>query len=319
LKLGGLNFKLKFTGKLPNKREPLPYDRLVVGLDVSHPPALSARRGDADVRSNELSVVGLCTNAGKSELDFTGTYWYQEACKEMVEGDFDHRLADQVRQFMISRGKAPQSVVVFRDGVSEGQYMQVIEKEEPRIRNALFLACHENVNYKPHLTIVVVQKRSNYRVMPSRIPPNKRSATDLNLPSGTVIDDAVVNPTCTEFIMTPHNSSKGTTNPIRFTVVVDDDPRMEMKELANLSYMLCFAHGIVNGPTSLPEPVFAAHELAKRGRNNYRALRREQEMPQSRVKSEGKLNIITEEQIRNLNSHLDVCNHQALRTRKFWA
>jgi hypothetical protein len=56
-------------------------------------------------------------------------------------------------------------------------------------------------------------------------------------------------------------------------LLVDDEPRMSLDELEGLTNALAYGHGIVNGAVSMPAPVYGAHELAKRGANNYRENR----------------------------------------------
>ncbi|VDN33330.1 unnamed protein product [Gongylonema pulchrum] len=45
---------------------------------------------------------------------------------------------------------------------------------------------------------------------------------------------------------------------------------MSMDELVGITNALCYAHGIVTSPISLPPHLYAAADLAKRGRNNFR-------------------------------------------------
>ncbi|VDK60210.1 unnamed protein product [Gongylonema pulchrum] len=63
---------------------------------------------------------------------------------------------------------------------------------------------------------------------------------------------------------------EGTARPVRVTVLVDDDPRLTMDELEGMTNALCYAHGIVTSPISLPAHLYAAADLAKRGRNNFK-------------------------------------------------
>ncbi|KAI1694797.1 piwi domain-containing protein [Ditylenchus destructor] len=61
---------------------------------------------------------------------------------------------------------------------------------------------------------------------------------------------------------------QGTAKPIRCTVIWDSVPdRMSLDELENITNMLCYAHGIVMSPVSVPAPLYSAGDLAKRGRN----------------------------------------------------
>jgi hypothetical protein len=56
-------------------------------------------------------------------------------------------------------------------------------------------------------------------------------------------------------------------------VLVDDEPRLSRDELEGMTHALAYGHGIVNGAVSMPAHAYGAHELAKRGANNYRENR----------------------------------------------
>lgn len=57
-------------------------------------------------------------------------------------------------------------------------------------------------------------------------------------------------------------------------LVVDEiGIKNNVDKFQDLLMALCFNHQIVNQAVSLPEPLFQAHELAKRGRNNYLTMR----------------------------------------------
>ncbi|XP_003370078.1 eukaryotic translation initiation factor 2C 3, partial [Trichinella spiralis] len=57
-------------------------------------------------------------------------------------------------------GTAPKNIIVYRDGVSEGQFMQVLEEELSALRRACRSVA---TNYRPLITFIVVQKRHHAR------------------------------------------------------------------------------------------------------------------------------------------------------------
>jgi len=59
---------------------------------------------------------------------------------------------------------------------------------------------------------------------------------------------------------------------VEYSILVEE-AGMTQDELQALLNSMCFSHQIVNSSVSLPEPVYQADELAKRGRNNYAAMR----------------------------------------------
>lgn len=57
---------------------------------------------------------------------------------------------------------------------------------------------------KPYVTIVVVQRNSNYRI----VPPDPRGDKPFmqNVPSGTCVDKDVMNPNQSEFLLVGHKT-----------------------------------------------------------------------------------------------------------------
>jgi len=62
----------------------------------------------------------------------------------------------------------------------------------------------------PLLTIVVVQRQSNYRIVPSQVRGVK--AFEQNVRAGTCVDKAVMHPAYTEFLMVAHKTIQVSTN-----------------------------------------------------------------------------------------------------------
>ena len=54
----------------------------------------------------------------------------------------------------------PHKIIFYRDGVSEGQFKEVLQAEVPAIQQA---CARINPKYSPTLTFIVVQKRHNTR------------------------------------------------------------------------------------------------------------------------------------------------------------
>ncbi|KAG8893749.1 Protein argonaute-2, partial [Tulasnella sp. 417] len=90
-------------------------------------------------------------------------------------------------------------VLIFRDGVSEGQFMDIIEHEIVQVKEgvAAWLAeLKKNANISiqmPRLTFVVVGKKHHFRMFEPRDNQPHYSRVD-NCQSGTIIDRHVTNP-----------------------------------------------------------------------------------------------------------------------------
>lgn len=80
--------------------------------------------------------------------------------------------------------------VVYRDGVSEGQYDKVVNEELPPLRKActeVYPASDQKMGL-PHFTIVVVGKRHHTRFYPTKETNADRSG---NPKPGTIVDRGV--------------------------------------------------------------------------------------------------------------------------------
>lgn len=77
----------------------------------------------------------------------------------MIDG-LDIMLKDILEKFHKHNGEYPERIVIYRDGVSEGQFGHVTQNE---IRKILRGFGKVRSGYSPKLTFVVVQKRHHTR------------------------------------------------------------------------------------------------------------------------------------------------------------
>lgn len=85
--------------------------------------------------------------------------------------------------------------------MSEEKFENLLEYEMIAIRRACLLL---NINYKPTVTFLIVQKGHNTRIFPKHeIDMEGKLA---NIPSGTIIDTQITHPTELDFYLCSHNS-----------------------------------------------------------------------------------------------------------------
>ena len=92
-------------------------------------------------------------------------------------------------------------MIVFRDGVSEGQFNKVVDIEIPLIKKAINTVIGKAIN----ITVIVVQKRHHTRFALAQQNTNGRKPT-YNVPSGTVVDKGIVDPRFKMFYLNSHFS-----------------------------------------------------------------------------------------------------------------
>uniref|UniRef100_A0A8C4NDD0 Piwi domain-containing protein n=1 Tax=Eptatretus burgeri TaxID=7764 RepID=A0A8C4NDD0_EPTBU len=128
----------------------------------------------------------------------------------------------------------PAKIVVYRDGVSEGQ-LHVVENYEVQQIYQSFAPFGEQ--YMPQVVVIVVQKRINTTICLNRDMPE-------NPPSGTVLDHGVTNPNWCDFFLVSQHVRQGTVSPTHY-VVLHNTTKLSPDHLQRLFYtnfytMECF-------------------------------------------------------------------------------
>ncbi|RKO85339.1 Piwi domain-containing protein, partial [Blyttiomyces helicus] len=143
----------------------------------------------------------------------------------------------------------PAHLIIYRDGVSEGEFERVLHIEKKGIKEA----CQAiEPGYKPSMTYIVVQKRHQARFRPANSREGDRHG---NAKPGTVVDE--------NFYLIAHESLQGTARPIHY-FVLHDDHGFSSDKLQELTFKLCCLFGRATRIVSIVPPVYYAHLAAKR-------------------------------------------------------
>jgi len=124
----------------------------------------------------------------------------QDPRVEIIQ-DLEDIIHLQLCKFKERARVIPKKIYYFRDGVSEGQFLQLLNEELIAIRRAC-LRLH--MNYTPAITFVVVQKRHHTRMFPKH--PIDFDGKFNNVPSGTIVDSQITHPTELDFYLCSHAS-----------------------------------------------------------------------------------------------------------------
>ncbi|AQK93645.1 Protein argonaute 1 [Zea mays] len=98
----------------------------------------------------------------------------------------------------------PKQLIFYRDGVSEGQFKQVLEQEIHEIEKAWTTLYNE----KPKITFVVVQKRHHTRLFPNKPKDRQYADKSGNIRAGTIVDNNICHPTEFDFFLCGHAGAK---------------------------------------------------------------------------------------------------------------
>ncbi|KAK0407706.1 hypothetical protein QR680_003540 [Steinernema hermaphroditum] len=277
LKLGGVNHELVSSRHHPAnfvENTLFPAGRMFIGLDIQSPG--SPLMGGVNEFCSDPTVIGMCYTVGTSPADMRGGYWYQEAKEKrmtQLKGAICRAL-DHYRQKSAAdprRQWSPREIVIFRAGVSEGEVNKIVNEEIPEILDAFKEMPRDGGRpYSPRLTVILAQKQCGIRLMPANT--RRGRAIEENVQPGTCVTSKIVNPHWTEFILVAQQALQGTAKPTRYVVLHDDERnRFTVEQLENMTHALCYLHGIVALPVSRPAPLYAATELVKRGRANWKS------------------------------------------------
>uniref|UniRef100_A0A1I7U6W5 Piwi domain-containing protein n=1 Tax=Caenorhabditis tropicalis TaxID=1561998 RepID=A0A1I7U6W5_9PELO len=201
----------------------------------------------------EPTFVG-CSYSLELATDLGGFNYLQEFNEYKLK-NVEDKIEECLNHYNTAVGRFPKTVVVFRTGAGEDDFKRV-QEEVVDMKKVL-----EDKNIK--LVVLLVQKTSRIRIFPAGI-----TGAQQNVKSGTVIDDTITSPGRNEFIMVSQTAKKGTARPIRYTEVVNE-PEWTKDELYHLTYFLAFGHQVSYQPPAVPNVVYAAENLVKRGRNNF--------------------------------------------------
>ncbi|KAJ1385501.1 Ribonuclease H-like superfamily [Sesbania bispinosa] len=168
-------------------------------------------------------------------------------------------VRELIRSFYKSTGHKPRRIIFYRDGVSEGQFSQVLLYEMDAIRKACASLEDE---YLPPVTFVVVQKRHHTRLFPVDRNQMDRSG---NIMPGTVVDTSICHPREFDFYLNSHAGIQGTSRPTHYHVLYDEN-HFTADELQILTNNLCYTYARCTRSVSIVPPAYYAHLAAFRAR-----------------------------------------------------
>jgi hypothetical protein len=259
LKAGGINHTLD-SSKLGIVGQG---KTMLVGLDVTHPSPGSSEGAP--------SGVGIVASTDGTLGQWPAAFAFQEGRKEMVTA-LETLFLSRLRIWEKHNKELPENIIIYRDGVSEGQYQQILDQELPLIRSACQQAYPpaKTKSGFPKLSIIVCGKRHHTRFYPTQEAEADRSS---NCGPGTVVDRGVVEVRTWDFFLQPHACLQGTARPGHYYVVLDEvlrgrpvRPPLDntADALEELTHNLCHLFGRATKAVSLCPPAYYADLLCTR-------------------------------------------------------
>ncbi|KAI4604089.1 hypothetical protein KJ359_000216 [Pestalotiopsis sp. 9143b] len=254
LKAGGINHSLDPGVTLVKDGK-----TMVVGYDVTHPTNMAGKA------ENVPSMVGMVSSTDPQLAQWPGTAWAQAGRVEMLDANLEAKFEDRIRLWKKNNPRSTlDNIIIYRDGVSEGQFMQVLEVELPRIR----AACRKLCKPEPKIALIVSVKRHQTRFYPT--DPNNMT-NSRNIKNGTVVDRGVTLARVWDFFLTAHTALQGTARPAHYTVLLDEVFRHTYRaEAANnlekITHEMCYLFGRATKAVSICPPAYYADILCTRQR-----------------------------------------------------
>ncbi|XP_015269670.1 PREDICTED: piwi-like protein 2 [Gekko japonicus] len=233
-----LQINCKLGGELWGVDIPLK-QLMVIGMDVYHDPSRGKR-----------SVVGFVAS-----INHTLTRWYSRVVFQMPHQEIIDSLkvclVAALQKFHEVNHCLPEKIVVYRDGVSEGQLKMVEGYEIPQLQK-----CFETFeNYDPKMVVFVVQKKISTNIY--------SAATDhfTTPPPGTVVDHTVTSRDWVDFYLIAHHARQGCGIPTHY-VCVRNTANLSPDHMQRLTFKLCHMYWNWPGTIRVPAPCKYAHKLA---------------------------------------------------------
>ncbi|KAJ7594394.1 argonaute-like protein [Mycena floridula] len=247
MKLGGVNHTISGAELLLKKRT------MLVGIDVTHP-------GVGTVQFTP-SVAAVVASIDSTFAQFHASLEIQESRKEMVT-NLDGMMVERLNRYLAVNKQLPQRILVYRDGVSEGQFPIVVDQEIPLIRKACRKFDSSTAKYQPELTIVICGKRHHTRFYPTEASGADANGNPLR---GTVCDRGVTSVYEFDFFLQAHGALQGTSKPTHY-YVVHDEIGFKADELQGLTNAVSYMFARATKAVSLVSPAYYADIACERGR-----------------------------------------------------
>lgn len=269
LKLGGINQSLSLPEKYGIIKEG---KTMLVGIDVTHPSPGSL--------SGAPSVAGVVASVDKHLGQWPAEIRVQQGRQEMVAA-LHEMMRNRLVLWRKVNGMLPENIIVYRDGVSEGQYDIALRQELPLIRTACKELYEAEQTRKgiPRLSVLVVGKRHHTRFYPT----TKAEATAGGNPrNGTVVERGVTEARNWDFFLQSHHAIQGTARPAHYYVICDEifraastastastgRPRgAPADDVIEMTHNLCYMYGRATKAVSICPPAYYADLVCDRARH----------------------------------------------------
>ncbi len=203
---------------------------MIVGIDVYH-----------KTEKKYKSIAGFVSSLNQDQ-----TRWYSKCCFQMVGQELTDTLKpaflQAIKKYREVNNFLPEKIVIFRDGVSDGQLDQVQGHEVAQLKS-----CFAE-DYTPQICVIVVQKRISTRIFAATGPQDRS-----NPKPGAVLDHTITSKRMWDFFLVSQHVTQGTVSPTHY-IVVADDTKYKPDHIQRLSYKMTHMYYNWSGTIRVPAP-----------------------------------------------------------------
>ncbi|KAI0811262.1 Piwi domain-containing protein [Irpex lacteus] len=203
--------------------------------------------------TNRPSVASVVSSIDAEATRYSALLSVQEPRTEIIT-EIKSMIQSALVDYRTSRKVFPSTLVVFRDGVSEGEYAQLENSEIQQI-NDLLLEARKQFNHTTKLVYIVVGKRHHVRFFPSNENQADKSG---NCAPGLVVDTELVHSKYLDFYLQSHAG------------ILGQVAQWTADQLQDLAYSLCFVYAASTRSVSIPAPVYYADRVCSRAEFQFR-------------------------------------------------
>jgi eukaryotic translation initiation factor 2C len=258
-KLGGVNNYLapdviktlhsKISGRPMNSH---PSRIMILGADVTHPGP----------GQQELSIAAVTGSMDLNFWDYRSVIKPQTGRVEVIES-----IKDMCKELLLlyknyNSNQLPDHLLFYRDGVSEGQFNEIMIREIPEVRRAMIELGADQDKIK--ITFLIINKRHHTRFMCKNNGDANRSG---NIPAGTVIDTDVTLPNEFDFFLNSHGGILGTSKSSHYHVLWDEN-KFSSDTIQDITNKLCYLYARCSKAVSMVPSAYYAHLVAARARQH---------------------------------------------------
>ncbi|KAM9743859.1 piwi-like protein 1 isoform 1-T4 [Menidia menidia] len=229
----------KMGGELWSVEIPLK-QLMVVGIDCYH-----------DTIAGKRSIGALVASLNPTMSRWFSKCVMQHKGQEIMDG-LKMALIGALKDYLKFNNCLPTRIIVYRDGVGDGQLHSVVNYEVSQIMDSIKAIGQD---YDPKLSVVVVKKRISSRFFAMI------GGKVTNPPPGTIIDTEVTRPEWYDFYIVSQAVRCGSVSPTHYNVVYDTSG-LKPDHMQRLTYKLCHLYFNWQGIIRVPAPCMYAHKLA---------------------------------------------------------